>query len=53
MTNSAKICRILALWKNKEEHEKKQIIDKIIVLLQCQEASKLPRGAIHHFHLKD
>lgn len=53
MQNSAKLCRILLLWNNKSEQEKKQILDKIIVSLQCQEALRLPHDEFHLFHSKD
>jgi len=52
MENSAKLCRILILWNNKSEQEKKQILDKIIVSLQCQEALRLPPDEFHRSHLK-
>ena len=53
MENSAKLCRILVLWNNKEEQEKKRILDDVIVSLQCQEALKWRHDETLHFHSKD
>ena len=52
MENSANLFRILILWNNKSEQEKKQILDIIIVSLQCQEALRLPPDEFHRSHLK-
>lgn len=53
MENSAKLCRILVLWSNKEEQEKKRILDDVIVSLQCLEALKLHRDEFLHIHSED
>ena len=53
MENSAKLFRILVSWNNKEEQEKKRILDDVIVSLQCQEALRLHPDGTPHFHSKD
>lgn len=53
MENSAKLCRILILWSNKEEQEKKRILDNVIVSLRCLEALKLHRDEFLRLHSED